>query len=85
MNHQHHGSGHKWMMVACVVAMLGLPLYLFISGQGWEGIRSSWVFLLVCPLLHIGMMLMMGKNHCSEKKRTNEDVLSNCKDARSGI
>ncbi len=59
--HNHGGMmKHGLMMMLCclipIVIIAGLPLF-GIKG----GLSSSLIFLL-CPLMHIGMMFMMGKN-----------------------
>jgi hypothetical protein len=52
---------HGLMMILCclipILIIAGLPLF------GIRGGSYSLLFFLLCPLMHIGMMFMMGKEH----------------------
>lgn len=54
------GIKHGLMMVLCclipIVIIGALPLI------GMENISWAWMFFLLCPIMHVGMMLFM-KNH----------------------
>lgn len=52
-------KAHKIMM-AVVVA---LAIILLIFGPNWGVGREFGLLLLVCPLMMLGMMVMMGNNH----------------------
>lgn len=63
MSHQHDhkdkghgGHNHGWMMVVCLVMMIGFLLLPNVGG------RYTWVIFLLCPLMHIFMMKDMFKN-----------------------
>ncbi len=65
MNHQNHdnkkGHGHGLMMLLCLIPMAGILLLLPRLGLefGSFGRLTPYAFLLICPLMHIGMMFMM--------------------------
>ncbi|GAA0178304.1 hypothetical protein SH2C18_13790 [Clostridium sediminicola] len=56
MNHKKHGV---LMMLCCLLPILlimGLPLF------GFKGVSFSYLIFLLCPLMHVGMMLFMFKS-----------------------
>ena len=55
----HYGKGHNWhmlLMVLCCLIPIGI---VFIAPK--IGIHSnlSWLASLICPLMMVGMMVMM--------------------------
>jgi hypothetical protein len=61
-------DGHGWMMLFCFVAMLG-SIWFFWGYQGEEGSSWAWLFLLLCPLMHIFMM----KGHMGHNDDDKDD------------
>lgn len=57
------------MMVCCLVPML--LLVMFIGRGSGVGGGFGWIFLLICPLMHIFMMKGMMGGH---KHDDNSDV-----------
>ncbi|WP_035571309.1 DUF2933 domain-containing protein [Halonatronum saccharophilum] len=73
-NHSHGHGGHMWMMLVCCLLMFG-GIWLF-GGLGSEGagINSSWIFFLICPIMHIFMMKgMMKDDHCKKEDEEQKD------------
>lgn len=79
--HGNHGGGHKGglhsilMLLCCLLPILlivGLPVL------GVKGISLSFLAILACPLMHIGMMFMMGRSgkdgDCHKNGRANTNI-----------
>lgn len=49
----------KFMMI--ILAILALGLIIF--APSWNVGRGFGLLLLICPLMMLGMMLIMGNNH----------------------
>ncbi|MEN1761381.1 MULTISPECIES: DUF2933 domain-containing protein [Anoxynatronum] len=61
-NEQHEKKGHKHglMMLLCLVPMIALiALPRMGIDLGFLGRLVPFAVFLICPLMHIGMMLMM--------------------------
>ncbi|KJS88762.1 MAG: hypothetical protein JM58_00340 [Peptococcaceae bacterium BICA1-8] len=63
MNHnKKHGAFHGLLMLICCLAPI-LLLVLFApqlkSFAASGGTNLYWLFLLLCPIMHIGMMFFM--------------------------
>ena len=71
-NKKSHG-GHGLMMLLCCVAMFG-AFWFFGSFQGSEGGSWNWLFLLLCPLMHVFMM----KGHHGHKHDDEKENNENC-------
>lgn len=63
--HQKHpkkmGLKHGLLMILCClipIALIGLLPLLGVKGLSW-----SWLFFLLCPIMHIGMMFFMKDHH----------------------
>lgn len=53
------------MMACCIVPMVAIVLFLPQIRNSVAGLNSSWLFILICPLMHIIMMkFMMGGKSC---------------------
>ncbi len=50
---------HKTIMIALAV----LAVILLLFGPALNVSRGFGLFLLICPLMMLGMMAMMGHNH----------------------
>jgi hypothetical protein len=59
-------KGHMWMMAVCC----GLPIIGFIAiavlGVSMPSLETA--LLLICPIGMIGMMYMMRRDSCTERK-----------------
>ena len=73
-NHQdeHQGEGkHKghspWMMTLCCLIPILLAAFLLS-----RGVSLGYMFLLICPILHIGMIWFMMKNTTIGKREATE-------------
>jgi hypothetical protein len=64
-------KGHMWMMAVCC----GLPIIGFIAiavlGVSMPSLET--VLLLICPIGMIGMMYMMRRDSCTERKNDASD------------
>lgn len=70
-----HGIWHGLLMlVGCIVPMV---LLVTLLGRRSAGASSNlwWVFLVICPLLHIFMMkgMMGGHKHEDEKRPSDSN------------
>lgn len=55
------GRGHGLLMMLCCI----IPIVLFgaLPLLGFEYFSWRWMFFLLCPLMHIGMIFLMRKQH----------------------
>jgi len=53
------GKKKKMIMLCCLIPILLVLVLPFIGVKIFSG---AWVFFLLCPLLHVGMMFFM-KDH----------------------
>lgn len=62
------------MLICCLVPMLLLVTF-FTRGTGAAGGGFGWLFLLLCPLMHIFMMkgMMGGHKHDEDKDGQDEN------------
>ena len=64
-------KGHMWMMAVCC----GLPIIGFIAiavlGVSMPSLETA--LLLICPVGMIGMMYMMRRDSCTERKNDAGD------------
>jgi hypothetical protein len=64
-------KGHMWMMAVCC----GLPIIGFIAiavlGISMPSLETA--LLLICPIGMIGMMYMMRRDSCTERKNDAGD------------
>lgn len=74
------------MMACCLIPMLALVAFLPQIKSATSGYNWSWLFFLVCPLMHILMMKgMHGKGescHGSEKEVKQAEVKTGVVDER---
>lgn len=62
--HSVHSKKHNWMMILCCI----LPIILFTAILLLNGLSGSvgnllpFLLLLICPLSHLLLMPIMGKN-----------------------
>lgn len=57
MNHKKHGL---LMMLCCLAPILALMLFApQLKNLSGGALNLSWLILLACPLMHIGMMFFM--------------------------
>ncbi|MFZ5944896.1 MAG: DUF2933 domain-containing protein [Bacillota bacterium] len=75
-----HGAFHGLLMLICCLAPI-LILVLFapqLKNLAAGGTNLSWLILLLCPIMHIGMMFFMKDKggschgHGSETKKLKE-------------
>lgn len=57
--HKGAGKKHRWMMLLCCLLPILAVGFALASGTKLTG---NYLMLLICPLMHIGMMFMMGKD-----------------------
>jgi len=73
-----HGRLHGWLMMLCCLAPLLALMFFAPQLKNLGGANLSWLFLLACPIMHIGMMFFMRDKggschgHHSEVKNTNK-------------
>lgn len=56
----HRSGNNGWWMGAACILMLGVGGLAMLLGRG-RGVAP--LLLLLCPLMHVLMMVFMGKNH----------------------
>lgn len=69
MNHQNHkGKGHGFLMLlCCLIPLLAIVLLPRLGIQlGPIGKFAPYAMFLLCPIMHIGMMLAMSKGNKKE-------------------
>ncbi|AOY77767.1 DUF2933 domain-containing protein [Clostridium formicaceticum] len=69
MNHNHKGKNHGiFMLLCCLIPLVAILLLPRLGIElGPLGRLAPYAVFLVCPLMHIGMMLFMfkeNKNDC---------------------
>ena len=68
-NAAHQQGKHKghspWMMILCCLIPILVAAYMLS-----RGVSLGYLFLLACPILHIGMMWFMFKNNKKQKEET---------------
>jgi hypothetical protein len=83
--HAHHGGhmSHMWMMALCCGAPLILLFAVSLLGTGLPGVKAVLLNVVpfICPIMMIGMILMMfmhGKHddNCSEEKQGDKNALN---------
>ncbi len=58
-NHKGHSKNHMLMMLLCCLAPIALIAILPLVG--FKNISGGFLILLLCPLMHVGMMFSMKK------------------------
>lgn len=81
--HGNHGGEHKGalhgilMLLCCLVPIL---LILGLPVLGVRGSSLSFLAILACPLMHVGMMFMMGRSgkdgDCHKNGQDNKRINS---------
>ena len=85
-------SRFSWLMVLCCVIPMVLVIFFLaggigsLSGANFKLPSGSWLILLLCPLMHIGMMLFMkrgchgndGNQNKSDNEKTTPHGSNNC-------
>ena len=69
MNHQNHkGKGHGFLMIlCCLIPILAIALLPRLGVElGPIGRLAPYAMLLICPIMHIGMMVFMFKGRKKE-------------------
>ncbi|AOY74811.1 DUF2933 domain-containing protein [Clostridium formicaceticum] len=77
MNHK--GKNHGMMMLLCCLVPLAAILFLPRLGiqLGPVGRLAPYAMLLICPLMHIGMMVFMFKGRkqgCCEDEQAEKQI-----------
>ncbi|NBG88830.1 DUF2933 domain-containing protein [Isachenkonia alkalipeptolytica] len=76
MNHK--GKGHGWMMVLCLIPIAAIFLLpRFGVELGPLGRMAPYAIFLICPIMHIGMMVFMFKDKKGEGHHGEEAVEQN--------
>lgn len=75
MNHK--GKNHGlWMILGCLIPMLGIVMLTRFGVEvGPIGRLAPYAIFLICPLMHIGMMVFMfkgKKDNCHGGNNTEE-------------
>lgn len=85
--HGNHSGGHKGGLHGILMILCCLLPILLIVGLPIIGIKSSslsFLAFLLCPLMHIGMMFMMGKSgndeDCHKSNERNANIKSEIQD-----
>ena len=76
MNHK--GKNHGWMMLLCLIpigAILLLPRFGVEIGP--FGRMAPYAIFLICPIMHIGMMVFMFKDKKRDGHHGEEPIEQN--------
>lgn len=65
------GGKNNWMMILFVVLMAGFMFLRFSGVDVGLGSYMPFLIFLICPLMHIGMMVFMFKG---KKKEQTESI-----------
>lgn len=73
----HKCKDHKWLMMGGFI-LLGVMMMLPRLGieLGFMGKLSPFLFFLICPLIHIGMMVFMFKGKKNENSPEEKDSVA---------
>ncbi|NLI93294.1 MAG: DUF2933 domain-containing protein [Peptococcaceae bacterium] len=63
------------MMACCIVPMIAVLAFLPQIRSTASGLNWTWLFILLCPLMHIFMMKgMMGEKSCHGEESESKQV-----------
>lgn len=78
MNHK--GKNHGWMMLLCLLPIAAIFLLPRLGMElGPLGRMAPYAIFLICPIMHIGMMVFMfkdkkGEGHHGEEAKEQSQV-----------
>lgn len=70
----HGHKGHGLMMILCMVPLIFITFYR--SGD-WQSSNNPWnyLFLLLCPLMHVFMMFNIKKHHSKKPSSSYKEEM----------